>query len=210
MLDFLYDYFSAFQPHAQADLTILAIASMVFAALNIFLGYRLKRLWSTLIGVGVGFFFGLILGVAIWETMTAGIIAGVILAVIFGAIAFFIYKAGIFLLCGVSAMSLFYPSVSSLLENHTLAVILSVAIGIIIGVLSIIFMRPIIIFSTAIGGSFSFAQSLFALFPAATLGGAKIFGLSWPIWLVGSLFAVIGIVVQFVTTKNHGKKAAHR
>lgn len=210
MLDFLYNYFSAFQPQTHADLTIFTIISIVFAALNIFLGYRLKRLWSTLIGIGVGFFFGLILGIAIWETTMAGIIAGVILAVIFGAIAFFVYKAGIFLLCGVSAMSLFFPSISSLLENHTLAIIFSVALGIIIGVLSIIFMRPIIICATAIGGSFSFSQSLFALFPAATLGGAKIFGLSWPIWLVGSIFAVIGIIVQLVTTKNHSKKAAHR
>lgn len=206
MIDFLTEYLSAFQPHSQTEFTIFAVISMIFSALGIFLGYKLTKLWSTLIGAGIGFFAGYIIGTAIWGNSGAGFIAGIVLAVILGAIAFFIYKAGIFLLCGVSAFSLVFTALSTLIDIPVLTLIVSIVVGIIAGVLSIILLRPFIIVTTAISGSFGFAGSLFALFPAATQS-TRILGLSWPILLVGAILSIIGIVVQFVTTKKHSKRA---
>lgn len=140
MIDFLTEYLSAFQPHSQTEFTIFAVISMIFSALGIFLGYKLTKLWSTLIDIPV------------------------------------------------------------------LTLIVSIVVGIIAGVLSIILLRPFIIVTTAISGSFGFAGSLFALFPAATQS-TRILGLSWPILLVGAILSIIGIVVQFVTTKKHSKRA---
>lgn len=206
MIDFLYDYLSAFQPQTNVDFTIFVVISMIFSALNIFLGYKLKRVWSTLMGAGIGFTTGFTLGGQIWQNSGAAFIAGIVLAVILGALAFFIYKAGIFLLCGALAFLLAYPILTPLFTDNTLALILSIAVGLIFGVIAIFLLRPFIIVTTAVGGSFSFSQSLFALFPAATQT-TKLFGLSWPILLVGAVLSAIGIVVQFVTTKKHGKNA---
>lgn len=206
MIDFLTDYFSSFQPHSQAEFTIFLVISMIFSALSIFLGYKLTRLWSTLIGAGIGFIAGFIIGETIWETSGAGFIAGIVLAVILGAISFFIYKAGVFIMCASMAFTFVYPGLSVLINIQALSLVLSIVIAIIAGVVAIIFLRPFIIVTTAIGGSFEFAQSLFSLFPAATQS-SLLFGLSWPILLVGSILSVLGIIVQFVTTKKHGKRA---
>ena len=215
MIQNLTDYFSAFQPQSQEQFTIFVVVAMIFSALSIFLGYKLTKLWSTIIGAAVGFIAGYIIGNTIWGNSGAAFIAGLVLAVILGAIAFFIYKAGVFLLCGFSAFGFAYSALSGFVGIPVVTLIISIVIGIIAGIIAIIFLRPFIIVTTAISGSFSFARSLFSLFPAtaaipglpAAAATAKILGLSWPIMLVGAVLSIIGIIVQFVSTKKRGKRA---
>lgn len=215
MIQHLTDYFSAFQPQSQEQFTIFIVVSMIFSALSIFLGYKLTKLWSTLIGAAVGFISGYIIGSTIWGNSGAGFIAGLVLAVILGAISFFIYKAGVFMLCGFSALGFAYSALSGFVGIPVVTLIISIVVGIIAGVVAVIFLRPFIIVTTAISGSFSFARSLFSLFPAtatvpglpATAATAKFLGLSLPIMLVGAILSIIGIVVQFASTKKKGKKA---
>ncbi|MCQ4022786.1 MULTISPECIES: TMEM198/TM7SF3 family protein [unclassified Ruminococcus] len=212
MIEYLTNYFSAFQPQSQEQFTIFVVISMIFSALSIFLGYKLTKLWSTLAGGGIGFIGGYIIGSIIWNNSGAALICAIVLALILGALAFFIYKAGVFLLCGVSVFLLTYSALSTFIDIPILTLILSIVAGIIAGVLSIILLRPFIIITTAISGSFGFAHSLFSLFPASTAvpglptaaATAKFLGLSWPIMLVGAVLSIIGIIVQFVSTKKHG------
>lgn len=203
MIDFISNYLSSFQPKTSTEFTIFVVITMIFAALNIFLGYKLKRVWATLIGVGIGFVAGFILGGQIWQNSGAALIAGLVLAAIIGALAFFIYKLGIFLMCGTLAFLLVYQLLCGVIDD-IFALIISIVFGLIVGVISIILFRPFIIVTTAVSGAFGFSNSLFALFPAA-IQEQRFLGLSWPILLVGVILSAVGIIVQFVTTKKHAK-----
>ena len=134
MIQNLTDYFSAFQPQSQEQFTIFVVVAMIFSALSIFLGYKLTKLWSTIIGAAVGFIAGYIIGNTIWGNSGAAFIAGLVLAVILGAIAFFIYKAGVFLLCGFSTFGFAYSALSGFVGIPVVTLIISIVIGIIAGI----------------------------------------------------------------------------
>lgn len=201
MINYLTEYLSSYQPQIENGFSTFVVISLVFSALNVLLGYKLTRLWAVLLGAGIGFVTGFILGDSIWQSSTAGLIAGIVLAVIIGALAFFIYKAGIFILCGSSAFSFFYSLLNGF-DNEIIVLVLSGIAAIAAGVAAIIFLRPFIITTTSISGGLGFSQSLFTLFPAAVSTSSTFLGLSWPVLIVGILTALIGIVVQFLTTKK--------
>ncbi len=199
--NYITEYLSAYQPQIENGFQSFVVVSLIFSALNVLFGYKLKKLWAVLLGVGIGFLGGFILGDSIWQSANAGLIAGIALAVIIGALAFFIYKVGIFILCTSSAFSFFYVLFGSI-DNEALTLALSAVAALAVGVAAIIFLRPFIIITTAISGGFGFSQALFTLFPAAVDPGSTFLGLSWPVLAVGVLTAVIGIVVQLLTTKK--------
>ncbi len=204
-MDYINNWFSQYQPHSHEVFNIFIAIGMIFALLNTFLGFKLTKLWSTLIGIAVGFIFGFIAGAMIWHNDGVALICAIVLAVVLGALAFFIYKAGVFLMCGIAVLSVVFLLLDACSLNPAVSLSVSCIAGVIAGVLSVLFMRPFIIITTALGGGFSFAHSLFELLPAELSSNNLVFGLSLTVLLTGAVIAVLGIIVQFATTKKHVK-----
>ena len=161
---------------------VLVVFGAVFSLLNCFLGYRLVKLWSALCGFAVGW-------VAAFAVANAGVSAviGIAAGLLLGGIAFFIYKAGVFVLC---VFLVFFLCVG-LIPIQWLAIVLGLALGIAVGVLAMKFMREVLIFTTAISGGMNAANALLPVFGLQNAAAALIVGLA---------LAVLGIVVQWKTT----------
>ena len=164
---------------------IIAAITFLFTALQCFLGYKLFKFWVAVCGF---FTFG-ILGGVVSSTISgnAGMTAFIaILSALLGAfIAFKLYKVGVFILCGFMGFLLGYVL--------TRTVVLGIIMALILGVLSLFFVKPVIIISTSISGGLVAGTSLTRVL------GIDSFATSI---IIGVLFAIFGMLVQFATNKK--------
>ena len=173
--------------------------SLLFGALNCFMGFRLLRVWTALggfvLGAGVGFLLGsrfLDVQWGVWlMTLGVGLVAG--------TLAYQIYLVGAFLLGWLLTVSVTVSLVRpmDIGDKEKLALMAGGALlGLLVGVLIVAFSRPIIIVSTGISGAASMASGL---------GGI----LGWSAVAVTGLTAVLavaGIAVQFFTGPEKKKR----
>lgn len=166
------------------------IGLLLFGLLNALLGYRLLRFWVMLGGFAVGAVAG---GVTAHHfrmddyMIIGGAAAG---AVILAAVAFLIYKAGIFILCASigwgGSIYLVHPTTS-------LSFFLCILLGVGLGILGVRFAKPVIIAGTSIQGGM-------------TVGLAAAQLLEWKRMpygvLIGMATAVLGILIQTVTNRS--------
>lgn len=171
------------------------IVLLAFGLCNCFLGYRLMRFWFFLFGAALGGGLGYGLGISFLDDSNLALGTMVAGAVILGALAFFIYQAGIFLFCSVVGAAIltfvFRPNTSFLFFLCLLA-------GGVVGFLAVKFVRPIVIVTTSVQGGMSAGAAL-----AGLLSWGKYPGIA-----LGAGIALCGILVQWATTK--GKKSVHR
>ena len=194
MLDVLNDFMTKFGQ-------VAVVFSVAFALLQCFLGYRLLKVWVTVIGFLVGFALGfgissvLIKGEA-YLPAVIGLVAGILL----GLIAFKLYLAGVFVFCGFIAFAAVrtIPLPDEQVWNIVLMV-LAVAAFVVAGVLAVKFSRPCIIAITAVSGAFNAVHSLKT--PIPVLGSNYALGL-----VVTLVIAALGIAVQFATTKEVSRR----
>lgn len=130
---------------------------LAIGLLNCFLGYRLLRVWVSLAGFSIGALAGYT-WVSHYTRSSLAQIGIVFLAgVLLGMTAFYIYRVGVFLLCAnvavVSAAILLQP-------QSSFRFVVCLGAGIVFGLLGITFIKPMVIFHTALGGGFSMAVSL--------------------------------------------------
>ena len=173
--------------------TALLIIYAIFALANCFFGYRLKRVWITLVGFLIGFFLGLIPSLILIDSEAVVIIAlaiAIVAGVLIALVAYRFYKVGIFV--WVAFMT--FPVVSSMFAGKLqfLGVILGIAAGIIVGILSLKYLRAVCIISTSVNGGILAAQNILALFNIFQIG---------IILAVGAVLAVLGMLLQFHLTK---------
>lgn len=176
---------------------VLLIVSVALALLQCFFGYRLLKVWVAVVGFALGFAVGftvsaLLIGGDAYIPAAIGIVVGILAALI----AFKLYLAGVFLLCGASS----FLVVQSLPFPYTEAwgivlVVLGMIAFIVVGILAVKFARPCIILVTAISGASQAVDGLRA--PVEQLAEN-----AWMGWAAVAVLAVLGIVVQFKTTKN--------
>ena len=165
-------------------------AGLIIALLNCFFGYKLRKLWSVLIGFLLGVSAGA--GICIYLRQPAPISLAV--ALIAGAIcallAFLLYRVGLFLLCaGLTAFTLW-----QLLPLHTnTALIVYIIIGIVIGILALVKERITVSLATAVGGGWAGAWFLSLL----TGMDSNIF-----VILMTIIFAALGILLQLKPWKG--------
>ncbi|MBX4270627.1 TM7S3/TM198-like domain-containing protein [Clostridium estertheticum] len=170
---------------ASECIRIIAVVTFLFTFLQCFLGYKLFKFWVIICGF---FTFGIMGGVVInTSSDNAGMaMLIVILSALLGAfIAFKLYKVGIFILCGVMGFLLGYVI--------TQAVTLGIIMALVLGVLSIFFVRPVIIVSTSLSGGLIAGISLAKVLDISSFATSII---------IGILFAIFGMVVQFATNKK--------
>ena len=118
-----------------------------------------------------------------------------VLLLVGGFLAFKVYKAGVFLLCGLTVYVLVMGILMSAAGTDAVwwMEVISIIAGIVAGILGVKFMRVFIILSTAIPNGLSAGASLMTML--------KITG-QVQIVIVGVVLAALGTLVQFVTTKE--------
>lgn len=169
--------------------------SAVFALLNCFFGFRLQKLWITLVGFLIGFVLGMIpclLWIHSEHALAIATVVGLVVGVLIGLLAYKLYRVGVFLWVGV----LTFGFVANLFPEKLawLGIVLGVIAGVLVGVLALRFLRPVVIVTTALSGGMTAAQDFLRMFDVTQV--LIVLG-------VGLLLAVLGMVVQFATTKRY-------
>lgn len=170
----------------------LLIAAAVFALLNCFFGYALRKLWSVLLGFGIGAAGGMLL--ATYTDQTYNMILGVTLGLgfIFGLLALLLYRIGtFFLLIGFLGFSLYK------LLNPTDLIMLLFLLGIaaVIALIGVPFERVTVILVTSVCGALT-AVTLAYDFQKTEY--------DLVMWVIVLILAALGMVFQFKPWKDRG------
>ena len=146
----LLDKFDIFNELLTRYGTALLIAAAVFALLNCFFGYALRKLWSVLLGFGIGASGGMLLATYTDQNfnMTLGVTLG--LGFIFGLLALLLYRIGtFFLIIGFLGFSLY-----KLLNPTDLIMLLFLlGIAVVIALIGVPFERITVILITSVCGA---------------------------------------------------------
>ncbi|QNM06301.1 TM7S3/TM198-like domain-containing protein [Qiania dongpingensis] len=181
---------------------VLAILALVLILLQCFMGYKLLKIWVTLIGGLIGLIVGIIVGTQFIKNSTVTAVVALLLMLLLGVLAYKIYQVGVFLLGTFSSYLVALGLFGSMAGKETWWVYaLAIAAGIAVGVLSVIFMRPAIILSTAVTNGLSAGSRLMAL------GGVTD---QTPVLVAGIILSALGIFVQFSTTKTEKRRRYKR
>ncbi len=181
----------AFFNTLQTQIGILSLGfGGILSLIQCFFGYKLRKLWIVcagfLIGFGVGAPVGALLLPTNEYTLLLTILIGLGSGILLALAAFKLYRAGMFLY----SLYIVFIAVSGLFPDKFawVGLIIGLAAGIAAGVLTLHFLRPFIICTTAVGGGISGTQQLLALFHVTSL----------PVVLgVGAAAALLGLIVQF-------------
>ncbi len=175
----------------QTQIGVLCLGfSGILSLIQCFFGYKLRKIWIVCAGFLIGSMIGAVIAALLLPTneytllliILIGLGTGILLAVA----AFKLYRAGMFLY----ALYIVFIAVSGLFPDKFawLGLIVGLAAGIAAGALTLRFLRPFVICTTAVGGGLSGAQQLLALFSLTSL----------PIILgAGAVAALFGLIVQF-------------
>ena len=182
-------------------IVLLTLAGIIYCLY----GFRLMRVISTAIGAAIGCAVGYIITSFVTLKFPIDAIVMVVCAVIFGLLGFFLRRFGIFLavFCGMFAAVLSFLTEYTNFNQVVIAIVALVA-GVVFAILSILYMRPLIIISTALVGGMMFSYEIFE----------HLVQIRWdpPIEMYarlgcGAVMALIGIIFQFVNTRQRRKKA---
>lgn len=164
---------------------IIAAITFIFAALQCFLGYKLFKFWIAVCGFFTFGILGGIIGAMVAKNTGIAVFCGILFAILGAFAAYKLYKIGVFILCGFMGFILGYI----LTQSAALGIIMAVALG----VLGVFFVKPVIIISTGISGGLLAGSSI-----------ATVFNINDSLVsiILGILFAVFGVLVQFATNKK--------
>ena len=203
----LQEYFYNQFPIIEQNNLIVIITALVIALLYVFFGYKLLRVYISLLGFLIGFALGIVIcAVFDLSNSTAVIVIICVCAVALAALGFWLYKAGLFVMILLSL----FPIILSIVSEFTTVEpvfmwIGSILFALVLAILAMFFVRPVVIIVTAFSGGLSIASLVVNnLLPEIaqvnTTDGARIFML-----IIGAVIAVLGIYFQFVTTKPAAK-----
>ena len=203
----LQEYFYNQFPIIEQNNLIVIITALVIALLYVFFGYKLLRVYISLLGFLIGFALGIVIcAVFDLSNTTAVIVIICVCAVALAALGFWLYKAGLFVMILVSLFPIILSIVSEFTTIQPVFMwIGSILFALVLAILAIFFVRPVVIIVTAFSGGLSIASLVVNnLLPEIaqvnTTDGARIFML-----IIGAVIAVLGIYFQFVTTKPAAK-----
>lgn len=180
---------------------VAAGIGIVIALLHCFLGYRLLKVWISVIGFLIGFLVSFGTAMHFLDDKTGiCVLIGIALGVAVAFLAYKVYLLGVFLLCGgmtMAAVYLFMTGNWPGLESW-IPLLVSGLSGVLAGVLSVMFTKPLIILTTGINGGLSAGTMIF-----------EVLGIVNPVaqWILCAVIAAAGTVVQFVTSgKSTGRQ----
>ena len=203
----LQEYFYNQFPIIEQNNLIVIITALVIALLYVFFGYKLLRVYISLLGFLIGFALGIVIcAVFDLSNTTAVIVIICVCAVALAALGFWLYKAGLFVMILVSLFPIILSIVSEFTTIQPVFMwVGSILFALVLAILAMFFVRPVVIIVTAVSGGLSIANLIInSLLPEIaqvnTVDGARIFML-----IIGAVIAVLGIYFQFVTTKPAAK-----
>ena len=172
----------------------VAAFQLVLSLAICFFGYKLLKILITIDGALTGLVSGIVVGVFL---LASGIgrepwiilVLALGLMLLFGFLAFKLYRLGIFLhyfICGTLVFSVILALFR--VQNFWVIIGISAGVGIIIGILALIFNKMYIIISSAIIGGLCAGEAIGVLVET-NKDGVKI--------LIGLIIAIIGAIFQF-------------
>ena len=182
-----------------------SVIALILALIGCFFGYKLSRLFMGITGFIAGAIIGQIVASQILHVEGfASVLCIILCGAVIASLAFWIYRIGIFILCfalAFSAAGTLFPF------EGDVQFFANVITGLIVGVLAVKYMRPVIILTSAIVCGTSAA----GLLPGVTeyMGITTLSSLNSSAALTLAL-CVLGIAVQFLTTKEPVKKTVPR
>ena len=133
----------------QEYMIVFTFGGAVFALLNCFMGYRLRKVWGCLLGLTVGGAGGAAAGYYILNDWMLALAAGAGCALIVCFLAWVFYKLGVFVMC----TGLVYFMVITMLDAPSMMTHLVVlVIGVFAGTLALGYERQLVIAITALCG----------------------------------------------------------
>ena len=179
----------------QITASSFSIFGMIFlglALLNCFLGYRLKKLWISMIGFLLGIAIGAGITALFSENKTVILAAGLVtlVASLASLISFRLYLIGVFFYAVLSA----YPLIAGLIGKELWwEIALSVIAALLIGLLAVNFVRPVLIIVSAVGGGMQASQIIMGWIAMEN---------PWGLYGVAAGLALLGMLVQFRSSKE--------
>lgn len=165
-------------------LIVMYLGGTVFAFLNCFMGYRLRKVWGCILGILVGAGAGAGAGYYILQDKIMALLCGLGGALILGLLAWLLYKFGVFFMC----TGLVYFLVTSMFSDPTLTQhMIAIVIGVFAGTLALGYEKQMVIGITAVCGGIGGIHLLMRMLEKDAGAGELLLGL---------IMAVIGIAVQ--------------
>ena len=194
----------------KSALAILGVILAIPGAIQCFFGYRVLKLYISLMGFLVGVLGFSIIGVLATGSMGSGLLIGLLGGALMAFVAFKLHKLAVCLINGANAMLAmtilgFASGVEyalrclepAAIEEHTGAgLIVGLVVGVIVAVLTAILYRPVVILSTALQGGVFLGSGLCMLLFAMDQCLTAI--------LVCTL---LGAIFQFYNTRAEGQAA---
>ena len=171
--------------------TIVTVFSIIYALVQCYFGYPIFRVMIVIQGVLIGIVTGIVIG-ALSGMVPLAFILPIVLGILFGILANVLHKVGVFFYFLALFGLITYAITLVASGNPTAGLTAAIIAGIIAGIIGVIFERYFVIFSTAICGGFTAGFSI---------GSFVRNGLALSI-ILGVVFAVTGILVQFKLTKK--------
>lgn len=166
---------------------LFAYISLIIGAIECFAGFKIMKAMLAIWGFFIGAALGAFAGVA-----AESAVLGFALMIIFGGalavLSYKLYLAGIFILTTFLTTIALYI----MFENIFIALLLAVVVG----VLSVLFVKPVVIITTAISGAGIILSSAYMIMDLGMNGSPIVTVILWiPI-------ALAGMAVQYITTKK--------
>ena len=167
----------------QQYMVVIYLAGAVFALLNCFMGYRLRKVWGCILGILAGAGGGGAAGYYFLQDKVMALVCGAAGALIFRLLAWLLYKFGVFFMC----TGLVYALILTFFEDASLTQhIIALVAGVFAGTLALGYEKQMVIGITAVCGGIGGIHLLFAMM-AKNTGGELVLGI---------ILAVIGAAVQ--------------
>ena len=179
-------------------ITILVLITLIASLMLCYFGYRLIRVWMTILGFICGFSLGAaVLGIFMTERLWYYYAGAVVIGLIFAILAYNIYLVGVFIMCGAVAAITVYGLLASFDLPEILPQLITILSFVLFGTLAVRFSKPVIILATSCAGAYYAVRALVKLVdPLAASEAYRMIAL-------GSICAS-GILLQFLM--SHGKK----
>ena len=170
--------------------------SIALALLTCFFGFRLRRLWYSLLVFALGALLGfavskLFVPEKLWLCLLIGVGVGLLAA----GFTFRIYKAVVFVLAFCCVFALVGEVLGDI--SPVLSVIVAVVLGVLAGLLAARFQYQVIVIITAVTGGWQAASGLRRVISSMT---------PQVMLIIAGVLIAAGMLFQFLTTKQLAKK----
>lgn len=180
----------------EKQLMQMLIAMIVVGLLLCLFGLKLVKVMATITGFVIGAAAGLVVCSVAELTGTTAAIVVFACALIVALLSFFLYRVGVFFWIFNMSMGASFMFID---PEVLIQIVIALAVSIILAVLSVIYIEPIVIITTALVGGVEAGTAV-----------AQLMNLESNPWIgygIGFAIAVVGMIVQFMMqSRKVGKK----